>query len=176
MLRPHVAHCVKAYGEGETPHYAFPPQHHCKTPAWREAEATWSAATQAGNRHEHQVEQWLICRGYYQGPKANERPNYSRDRGESSPTICLIAPLQARLIQDTKDSNWRVISGPEDKTGHQWGPQHWWTQENQSFHSLCSWPVIQGPAFPFWGGESGDVWRLIAEAASLKVILPFYFM
>lgn len=57
---------------------------------------------------------------------------------ESSPTICLIAPLQAQLIQDTKDSigessmvRESVGTSARDTIG-----------EKHSFYSFCSGPAI----------------------------------
>jgi len=42
----------------------------------------------------------------------------------SEESICLIAPLQAQLIQDTNEDSIGVINGPgDDKASHQWGPQ-----------------------------------------------------
>jgi len=91
---------------------------------------------------------------------------------ESSPTICLIAPLQAQLIQDTKDSIGESTVVREIK-------QESKTYKSEQERNTLFTASALDPRFkslPFLSEEErGEVYgRVIAEAASLEVILLFY--
>ncbi len=97
---------------------------------------------------------------------------------ESSPTNSLIAPLHAKLLHDTKDSigESAVVEGIKQAIHRDLSKRNTSELEKNALSTAAALePHFKG--LPFLSEEREEPHqRVTAEAASLEVILPFYFL
>lgn len=92
---------------------------------------------------------------------------------ESSLTICLITPLQAQLIQDTKDSIGvsSIVQEIKQAINGDLSKRYISDQERNTLFTTFALD-LQFKGLAFLSEEE----QVEAEATSLEVISPFYFM